>query len=55
MTDYRKQKLDKLAGNTPTETERVLTKLVIERICDDMCDFYDRFCHDFDQLLVTSV
>lgn len=43
MTDYRKQKLTKLAGNTPTETERVLTKLVIERICDDMCDFYDRF------------
>lgn len=43
MTDYRKQKLNKLAGNTPTETERVLTKLVIERVCDDMCDFYDRF------------
>jgi hypothetical protein len=43
MTNYRKQKLDKLAGNTPTETERVLTKLVIERVCDDMCDFYDRF------------
>jgi len=43
MTNYRKQKLDKLAVNMPTETERVMTKLVIERICDDMCDFYDRF------------
>lgn len=29
--------------SAPTETERALTQLTIERICADMCDFYEQF------------
>ena len=27
----------------PTEAEQKMTQLVIERVCADMCDFYDKF------------
>jgi len=43
MTDRRKQLISKLLLSTPTETERQLMQLTIERICADMCDFYDGF------------
>ena len=43
MTDRRKQLISKLILSTPTETERKLMQLTLERICSDMCDFYDGF------------
>jgi hypothetical protein len=43
MTDRRKQLIAKLMLSTPTETERKLMQLTLERICSDMCDFYDGF------------
>jgi hypothetical protein len=33
----------KLLLSAPTQTEQMLAQLTIERICADMCDFYDRF------------
>jgi hypothetical protein len=33
----------KLMLSAPTQTEQALTQLTIERICADMCDFYERF------------
>lgn len=43
MTDRRKQLLSKLLIANPTESEQKMTQLVIERVCADMCDFYDKF------------
>lgn len=43
MTDRRKQLISKMMLSAPTETERQLVQLTIERICADMCDFYDGF------------
>lgn len=43
MTNRRKVLLSKLLLAAPTETERQLMQLSIERICADMCDFYDGF------------
>ena len=43
MTDRRQKLLKHLSKANPTESERRMTQLVIERICSDMCDFYDKF------------
>ena len=43
MTDRRKQLLTKLLTANPSESEQKMVQLVIERICADMCDFYDKF------------
>jgi len=43
MTNYKAKKLSKLLGTAPTPTERLMAELAVERVCDDMCDFYDRF------------
>jgi hypothetical protein len=43
MTNQRKKLLSKLNLANPTPEEQILTQLTIERICADMCDFYERF------------
>jgi hypothetical protein len=43
MTDRRQKLLKHLSKANPTESEQRMTQLVIERICSDMCDFYDKF------------
>ena len=43
MTNRRKQLLAKLYLANPTKEEQLLAQLAIERICADMCDFYERF------------
>lgn len=43
MTDRRTKLLRHLSKANPTEAEQRMTQLVIERICADMCDFYDKF------------
>ena len=43
MTDRRKKLMAKLITANPTESEQKMTQLVMERICLDMCDFYDKF------------
>jgi hypothetical protein len=43
MANRRKELLAKLNLSNPTEEESILAQLTIERICADMCDFYERF------------
>jgi len=43
MNNQRKKLLEQLARALPTEIERQLAELTIERICCDMADFYERF------------
>ena len=43
MNDRRQKLLKHLSKSNPTESERRMAQLVIERICSDMCDFYDKF------------
>lgn len=43
MTNRRKELLSKLYLSNPTEEEKILTQLTIERICADMCDFFEAF------------
>ena len=43
MTNRRKELLSKLQLSNPTEQEKVLAQLTIERICADMCDFFKNF------------
>ena len=43
MADRRKKILKNLLKNNPTETEQRLLNLVLERICADMADFYQKF------------
>jgi len=43
MTNRRKELISKLQLSNPTEQEKILTQLTIERICADMCDFFETF------------
>jgi len=43
MAEHRKERLSKLYGAASSVEEKVLTQLTIERICADMCDFYENF------------
>jgi hypothetical protein len=43
MTSRRKQLLAQLYKNNPTEQEKALIQLTIERICADMTDYYTVF------------
>jgi hypothetical protein len=43
MTDRRQERLSKLYGSSASVEEKVLTQLTVERICADMCDFYENF------------
>lgn len=47
MADKRQERINKLMKSAPTETEQQMIKLAIERICDDMCEYYRGF-HSFD-------
>lgn len=43
MVNHRKKLLSRLQLSAPTENEKILAQLAIERICVDMCDFYENF------------
>jgi len=43
MTDPRKSRISKLLLTTPTQTEQQMAQLVMERICIDMSEHYDKF------------
>lgn len=43
MTNRRKELLSKLYLSNPTKEEQILAQLTIERVCADMCDFFERF------------
>ena len=43
MTSRRHQLLKKLIGTAIGEDEKKLYQLTIERICADMCDYYQKF------------
>ena len=43
MTDRRNKMLEQLQKANSSEAEQKMTKLVIERICTDMCDFFTKF------------
>jgi len=43
MTERRKKMLSKMLFAAPSEEEQVMMKLVMERICVDMCDFFQKF------------
>ena len=43
MTDRRQKLVKKLLKANPTENEEKMLTLIIERICADMADFYEKF------------
>ena len=43
MTDRRQKLVKKLLKANPSETEEKMLTLIIERICADMADFYEKF------------
>jgi|TARA_A100001515_G_scaffold54426_1_gene43033 hypothetical protein len=43
MTNRRNKLLKKLIGTAINEDEKKLYQLTIERICADMCEFYQKF------------
>lgn len=43
MTDRRNKMLEQLQKANSSEAEQKMIKLVIERICKDMCDFFTKF------------
>ena len=43
MAENKKKAISKVYGNITDEQEAILFQLAIERICDDMCDFYEQF------------
>jgi hypothetical protein len=43
MTDIKKEMTDKLYGASSSMEEQILAQLTIERICEDMADFYAEF------------
>jgi len=43
MSERRNKMLSKLILSAPTEEEQVMMKLVVERICVDMCKFFQKF------------
>ena len=43
MTDRRQKLVKKLLKPNPSETEEKMLTLIIERICADMADFYEKF------------
>lgn len=43
MADRRKKMLSNMLFAAPSEEEQVMMKLVMERICVDMCDFFQKF------------
>lgn len=43
MSERRKKMIDKMMSTAPTEAEKAMVKLTIERICADMCEYYRGF------------
>jgi hypothetical protein len=43
MTDRRQKLVKKLLKPNPSENEEKMLTLIIERICADMADFYEKF------------
>ena len=43
MTDRKQKLIKKLLKPNPSETEEMMLTLIIERICADMADFYEKF------------
>ena len=43
MTDRKQKLIKKLLKPNPSETEEKMLTLIIERICADMADFYEKF------------
>ena len=43
MTDRKQKLIKKLLKPNPSETEAKMLTLIIERICADMADFYEKF------------
>ena len=43
MTDLKQKLIKKLLKPNPSETEEKMLTLIIERICADMADFYEKF------------
>ena len=43
MTDRKQKLIKKLLKPNPSETEEKMLTLIIERICSDMADFYEKF------------
>ena len=43
MTDRKQKLVQKLLKANPTENEEKMLTLVIERICADMADFFEKF------------
>jgi hypothetical protein len=43
MTERREKMLSRLQKSNPSEAEQKMIKLVIERICVDMAEFYSKF------------
>jgi hypothetical protein len=43
MSERRKKMLSNMIFAAPSEEEQVMMKLVMERICVDMCDFFQKF------------
>ena len=43
MTDRKKKLIKKLLKPNPSENEEKMLTLIVERICADMADFYEKF------------
>lgn len=43
MSERRKKMIDKMMSTAPTEAEKAMIKLAIERICADMSEYYRGF------------
>ncbi len=43
MTERRNKMISKLMLSAPSDTEQTMMKLVMERICIDMCEFFAKF------------
>jgi hypothetical protein len=43
MTERRNKMISRLMLSAPNETEQTMMKLVVERICIDMCEFFSKF------------
>ena len=43
MTDRKQKLIKKLLKPNPSETEEKMLTLIVERICSDMADFYEKF------------
>ena len=43
MTDRKQKLIKKLLKPNPSETEEKMLTLIVERICADMADFYEKF------------